>query len=51
MNVDRDRCLDAGMDDILIKPFQASELDATLARWGKTAGIVSHVVDTIAAEI
>ena len=37
MSSDRDRCLDAGMDDVITKPFQGSDLAAVLGRW--SAGI------------
>ncbi len=30
---DRERCLDAGMDDYLAKPFSEEQLEATLGRW------------------
>lgn len=30
---DRDRCLAAGIDDILVKPFGSTELAAVLGRW------------------
>jgi two-component system sensor histidine kinase/response regulator len=33
MQADRERCLDAGMDDYLSKPFTQEELKAMLSRW------------------
>ena len=30
---DRDRCLAAGMDDYLVKPYSSRSLGATIARW------------------
>jgi CheY-like chemotaxis protein len=35
MQGDRDRCLQAGMDDYLGKPIKPDELRGTLARWGR----------------
>lgn len=33
MQGDRERCLAAGMDDYLSKPFRKAQLRQTLARW------------------
>ena len=33
MKGDREKCLDAGMDDYLAKPFQTEQLATLLARW------------------
>ena len=37
MTGDRERCLAAGMDDYLPKPFQEEELVAVLERWLATS--------------
>ena len=34
---DRRACLEAGMDDHLVKPLELEALRASLARWTKTA--------------
>ena len=31
---ERQECIDAGMDDILCKPYQSKELKEMLERWG-----------------
>jgi signal transduction histidine kinase/CheY-like chemotaxis protein/HPt (histidine-containing phosphotransfer) domain-containing protein len=33
VSVDRDRCIEAGMDDYLAKPFRRSDLFASISRW------------------
>ncbi len=37
MQGDRERCIAAGMDDYLPKPFNASDLEQTLGRWLRAA--------------
>lgn len=37
MNGDRDRCLEAGMDDYVAKPFDRETLLAVLARWSQSS--------------
>lgn len=34
---DRERCLDAGMDDCITKPVRAEELRAAIEHWGAQA--------------
>src|SRR5258706_382372 len=38
---DRDRCLAAGMDDYVAKPFNADALDGVLRRWTESAAASS----------
>jgi CheY-like chemotaxis protein len=33
MSQDQDRCLDAGMDDYITKPYSAADFERTLQRW------------------
>jgi len=33
MNADRNKCLEAGMNDFMSKPFSADQIDAMLKKW------------------
>lgn len=39
---DRDRCLEAGMDDYLRKPFKLKELVVMLDKYGRSAGTIEN---------
>jgi PAS domain S-box-containing protein len=45
MTGDRERCLEAGMDDYLAKPLRPEELDAVLERWLGFAPAVEAIID------
>ncbi len=47
MESDRQRCLDAGMDDYLAKPFKIADLDAVIARQAP----VTRSVDTASIDL
>ena len=48
MSGDRERCLAAGMDDYLVKPFRSRELKTVMARWLPAA--LENVGPQVAAE-
>ncbi len=41
MREDRERCLDAGMDDYISKPFSASDFERVLRRWCRPQSLLS----------
>ena len=45
MKGDRERCLEAGMDDYLAKPLRPEELDTVLERWLGHAPAVEALID------
>jgi CheY-like chemotaxis protein len=48
MEDDRDRCLEAGMDDCLCKPFRQKQLRTILSRWLPPASPGSRETDPFA---
>jgi len=49
MEANRERCLAAGMDDFLPKPFTQAQLTAVLARWAPVAQAPEHDLAALAA--
>jgi len=47
MKGDRERCLDAGMDDYLAKPLRAKDLLAAIERWTQSAGLPAPATVTV----
>ncbi|MDE2592881.1 MAG: response regulator [Burkholderiales bacterium] len=43
MSTDKEKCLQAGMDDYISKPFNPAELFAMLAKWRRTASTPTEV--------
>jgi CheY-like chemotaxis protein len=48
MEGDRERCLDSGMDDYLVKPLKSEDLASALDRWFSTTA--SRVAETVNAD-
>ena len=47
MQGDRERCLEAGMDDYITKPLQPKVLFSALDRWAQTDAPLAEVVETV----
>ncbi|MEO1367542.1 MAG: response regulator, partial [Acidobacteriota bacterium] len=50
MKGDRERCLEAGMDDYISKPFTEARLEKTLRRWLGQRAKAPHAEPTLDAE-
>jgi CheY-like chemotaxis protein len=46
MQGDKERCLEAGMDDYIAKPVRVEDLQTALERWGQP--LMGSVVNTVA---
>ncbi len=47
MTGDREKCIEAGMDDYITKPIDIIELFSTLSKWIKPEGRKFHAVETL----